>query len=100
MSKLNRQNDEYLPIEAGEIAIFHELKAAIARLIEVQYRGINQWKVITTHRFNERGVQVKTSIRGDGGNYPIEFTEFEAIAIAKVVTAKSDDEDQDFNTLT
>ena len=42
MSKLNRENDEYLPIEAEEIAISQELKAAIARLIKVQYRGINQ----------------------------------------------------------
>ncbi len=93
MSKLNQQYDEYLPIEEGEIAISQELKAAIARLIEVQYRGITQWKVVTVHRFNERGVQVRTSIRADGGNYLIEFTEFEVIAIAKVATAKSDEKD-------
>lgn len=48
ISKLNRRNDEYLPIEAGEVSISQELKAAIARLLEVQYRGITQWKVITT----------------------------------------------------
>jgi len=95
LEELQKQNketrinyvDEYTPLQ-GEPAISEELKNAVSTLVKTKYRGANRWKVVVAYRFTEEGVKVRTSVRDDGGSFPIEFTEAEAIVIAQNLASK------------
>jgi len=87
-----RYVDEYTPLQ-GEPAISAELKNAVSTLVKTKYRGANRWKVVVAYRFTEEGVKVRTSVRDDGGSFPIEFTEAEAIAIAQNVASKQQEQE-------
>lgn len=93
-SKATRINyvDEYTPLQ-GEPAISEELRNAVSTLVKTKYRGASRWKVVVAYRFTEEGVKVKTSVRDDGGSFPIEFTEAEAIVIAQNLALKQQGEE-------
>ncbi len=86
-----RYMDEYIPLQ-GEPAISEELKNAVSTLVTTKYRGVNQWKVVVAYRFTEKGVKVRTTVREDGGSFPIEFSEAEAIVIAQNLASKQQEE--------
>lgn len=93
------KQDGFCPVE-GEILVPPELEFAVSTLLKLRYRGVDQWKVYTIHRFNKEGVQVKTYVEGFDGVSSFKFTAEEAILIANAAAAKefnkpNSEDDQD-----
>ncbi|NHC36907.1 hypothetical protein QH73_0020090 [Scytonema millei VB511283] len=84
--------DPYKPLQ-GEPAISPELKDAISTLARTKYRGIDRWKYAITYRFTGDSIQVRTAVREDAGGLSIEFTEEEAILIAKNLAGRQESSD-------
>lgn len=84
-------NSNNVKLMLDELCVSWELRDAVNKLCQHKHRGCDRWRVSVSYRFDGSSDEVETeiTITPEKSFHSIEFTEFEAIAIAKQLDISS-----------